>query len=49
MKDKKGFYLYISSERRSGENVGLLLNGVGALVTKDTREAKVLNAFSLCW
>ncbi|GAB0184094.1 mitochondrial enolase superfamily member 1 [Grus japonensis] len=46
MKDnKKGFYKYISSKRKTLENVGLLLNGAGDLVTKDMEEVKVLNIF----
>ena len=31
--NKKGFFKYISRKRKTGENVGLLLNGVGTLVT----------------
>ncbi|GAB0199636.1 mitochondrial enolase superfamily member 1 [Grus japonensis] len=42
--NKKGFYEYINSKRKIGENVGLLLNGAGDLVTKDTAKANVLNA-----
>jgi len=30
--NKKGFFKYISSKRKTMENVGLLLNEVGALV-----------------
>ncbi|GAB0175932.1 stAR-related lipid transfer protein 4 [Grus japonensis] len=40
MDKKKGFYRYISSKVKSKENVGLLLNGAGKLVTKDTEKAK---------
>lgn len=40
VKDKKGFYGYISSKR---ETVGLLLKRRGDLVTKDLEEACILN------
>ncbi|GAB0177726.1 target of Nesh-SH3 [Grus japonensis] len=43
--NKKGFFKYISSKRKTRENVGLLLNEVGDLVTDDTEEAELLNAF----
>ena len=43
--NKKGFFKYISRKRKTRENVGLLLNEVGALVTKDTEKAELLNAF----
>lgn len=33
---KKGFFKYISSKRKTRENVGVLLNEVGAVVMKDT-------------
>ncbi|GAB0180635.1 mitochondrial enolase superfamily member 1 [Grus japonensis] len=42
--NKKGFFKYISSKRKTKENVGLLLNEVGALVTEDTEKAELLNA-----
>ncbi|GAB0205688.1 mitochondrial enolase superfamily member 1 [Grus japonensis] len=42
--NKKGFFKYISSKRKTMENVGLLLNEVGALVTEDTEKAELLNA-----
>ncbi|GAB0182556.1 mitochondrial enolase superfamily member 1 [Grus japonensis] len=45
VKDKKGFFKYISSKKKTRENVGLLLNEVGALVTEDTEKAELLNAF----
>lgn len=46
MKGKnKGLYRYISRKRKPTENVGLLLNGEGVLVTKYTEKAKVLSAF----
>jgi len=41
----KGFFKYISSKRMTRENVGLLLNEVGALVTEDTEKVQLLNAF----
>ncbi|GAB0206849.1 mitochondrial enolase superfamily member 1 [Grus japonensis] len=43
--NKKGFFKYISSKRKTRENVGPLLNEVGALVTEDTEKAELLNAF----
>uniref|UniRef100_A0A8B9PUS7 Immunoglobulin C1-set domain-containing protein n=1 Tax=Apteryx owenii TaxID=8824 RepID=A0A8B9PUS7_APTOW len=43
--NKKGFFKYIGSKRKTRENVGPLLNGVGALVTKDAEKAELLNAF----
>ncbi|GAB0208703.1 mitochondrial enolase superfamily member 1 [Grus japonensis] len=42
--NKKGFFKYISSKRTTRENVGPLLNEVGALVTEDTEKAELLNA-----
>ncbi|GAB0186019.1 mitochondrial enolase superfamily member 1 [Grus japonensis] len=42
--NKKGFFKYISSKRKTRENVGLLLNEVGALVMEDTEKAELLNA-----
>ncbi|GAB0195017.1 mitochondrial enolase superfamily member 1 [Grus japonensis] len=44
--NKKGFFKYINSKRKTRENVGLLLNEVGALVMGDTEKAELLNAFS---
>ncbi|GAB0188533.1 mitochondrial enolase superfamily member 1 [Grus japonensis] len=43
--NKKGFFKYISSKRKNRENVGPLLNEVGALVTEDTEKVELLNAF----
>jgi len=40
----KSFFKYISSERQTRENVGLLLNEVGAQVMEDTEKAELLNA-----
>ncbi|PKU31482.1 rna-directed dna polymerase from mobile element jockey-like [Limosa lapponica baueri] len=42
---KKGFFKYISSKRKTRENVNLLLNEVGALVMEDAEKAQLLNAF----
>ncbi|GAB0207550.1 mitochondrial enolase superfamily member 1 [Grus japonensis] len=43
--NKKGFFKYINSKRKTRENVGPLLNEVGALVMEDTEKAELLNAF----
>ncbi|PKU33936.1 glycerol kinase [Limosa lapponica baueri] len=43
--NKKGFFKYISSKRKTRENVSSLLNEVGALVTKDAEKAELMNAF----
>jgi len=43
--NKKGFFNCISSKRKTTENVGLLLNEVGVLVTEDAEKAELLNAF----
>lgn len=43
--NKKGFFKYITRKRKTGENIGPLLNGVGALVRTDTEKAELLNAF----
>ncbi|GAB0199938.1 mitochondrial enolase superfamily member 1 [Grus japonensis] len=40
---KKGFFKYISSKRKTRENVGTLLNVVGALVMEDTEKAELMN------
>ncbi|GAB0204057.1 hypothetical protein GRJ2_002871300 [Grus japonensis] len=42
--NKKGFFKYISNKRKTRENVGPLLNEVGALVTVDTEKAELVNA-----
>lgn len=36
--------IYFSSKRKVSENVGLLLDGAGDSVTKDTENTKVFNA-----
>jgi len=43
--NKKSFFNYISSKQKTRENVGLLLNEVGVLVTEDAEKAELLNAF----
>ncbi|GAB0205781.1 mitochondrial enolase superfamily member 1 [Grus japonensis] len=42
--NKKGFFKYISSKRKTRENVDPLLNEVGALVMEATGKAELLNA-----
>jgi len=42
---KKGFPKYINRKWKTRENVGALLNEVGALVTEDTERVEFLNAF----
>jgi len=37
-------FKYIGSKWKTRENVGLLLNEVGGLVTEDTEKAELLNA-----
>ncbi|PKU33295.1 rna-directed dna polymerase from mobile element jockey-like [Limosa lapponica baueri] len=43
--NKKGFFKYIGGKRNRRENVGLLLNETGAMVTEDAEKVKLLNAF----
>ncbi|GAB0178706.1 mitochondrial enolase superfamily member 1 [Grus japonensis] len=43
--NKKGFFKYISSKRKTKEDVVPLLNEVGALVTEDTEKVELLNVF----
>lgn len=43
--NKKDLYKYARNKRKSRGNVGLLLNGEGALETKRIEKAEVLNAF----
>jgi len=46
VKDKeKGFFNYISSKRKTKDNVGPLLNEVGVLVTENAEKEEWLNAF----
>jgi len=39
----KRFFMYVNSERKTGENVDPLLNQVDALVTGDSKKAEILN------
>lgn len=41
---RKDFFKSIKSKRKTGENVGQLLNEVGALVMGDTEKMELLNA-----
>ncbi|XP_074451776.1 uncharacterized protein LOC141746694 [Larus michahellis] len=43
--NKKGFYKYIGSKRKTREVVGPLLNETGATVTEDAEKTELLNAF----
>jgi len=43
--NKKNFFKYISSKQKTRDNVGPLLDEVGALVTEDADKAELLNAF----
>ena len=43
--NKKGFLKYVNSKTKTRENVGPLLNEVGALVMEDTEKVKLLNTF----
>lgn len=43
--NKKRFFTYVSSKRKTMRIVGVLLNEVGVLVTEDTEKAQLLNAF----
>jgi len=43
--NKKNFFKYVSSKRKSRENVDWLLNEVGALIMEGTEEVEVLNTF----
>lgn len=38
-KNKKGFFKYINNKRKSRENVGVLLNKMGASIMEDTWKA----------
>lgn len=46
MDNKKVFFKNINSKRKTRENVGSLLNGVGALLMKGTEKAELLNQTS---
>jgi len=43
--NEKSFFRYIINKQKSRDNVGPLLNEVGALVTEDAEKAELLNAF----
>ncbi|KAM6381950.1 uncharacterized protein FN964_003655 [Alca torda] len=43
--NKKSFYKYIGSKRKTREVVGPLLNEAGVMVTEDAEKAELLNAF----
>ena len=43
--NKKGFFKYVNSKRKTRENVGPLLSEGGVLVTGDAEKAEILNAF----
>jgi len=45
VKDNKKSFKYISSKRKTRENVGSLLNKVGVLVKEDAEKAELPNAF----
>lgn len=42
--NKKSFFKYINSKRKSKENVVSLLNELGALMTEDTEKASLLQS-----
>jgi len=43
--NKKGFFKYISSKRKTRDNVRPLLSEAGVLVTEGVEKAELLNAF----
>ncbi|KFP90774.1 hypothetical protein N311_01836, partial [Apaloderma vittatum] len=43
--NRKGFFKYIAAKTNTRDNVGPLVNELGALVTEDTEKAELLNAF----
>ena len=45
--NKKVFFKYFSRKRMTGENVGPLLNGAGALVTKDMEKTELIQSLLL--
>jgi len=47
MKDNKGIFRYLSSKWKTRENVGPLLNKVGALLMEDAEKAELLNVVLL--
>lgn len=42
---KKCFFKFINNKRKFRENLCLLLNGAGTLLTEDTEKAELVNAF----
>lgn len=44
VKEKRKGLKYVSSKRKTKENVGLLLNELGALVTEGIEKVKLLNS-----
>ena len=44
-RNKKLFYTYINSKRRTSENLHCLLDEAGNVITEDKEKAEVLNAF----
>jgi len=44
-RQQEGFFKYISSKRKTRENVGPLLNEVGVLVTEDAEKEELMNTF----
>jgi len=42
---QEGFFKYFHSKWKAKENMGPLLNEMGALVTEDAEKAELLNAF----
>jgi len=45
LRNKKGFFNYISRKQKARDNVGPLLNEAGVLMTEDAEKAELLNAF----
>lgn len=43
--NKNGFFKYMNSKRRTKDSVALLLNEVGALVSRDVENVEILNTF----
>lgn len=44
-RSKNSFYKYISCKRKTRENVGLLLNEMGNVLTKNPEKAMVIDGF----
>lgn len=43
--NRKGFFKYTNSKKKTRKNVILLLNELGTLVTEDTEKVDLLNTF----